>query len=846
MPATGQTACPESVRATGWGLDTAYNSDGVIASMPTDDKPLEASQFEKLGSFYLGREVDLADPEAAGPLLMYDARDLTTHAVAVGMTGSGKTGLCLSLLEEAAIDGVPAIAIDPKGDLGNLLLTFPDLAAADFRPWIDEAKAVRKGVTPDELAESEADKWKKGLESWGQDGDRIARLREAVDLAVYTPGASHGLPLAVLRSLAAPPAGLEADPDARRDRIASTVSALLALAGEEVDPLQSREHILLSHIVERAWDDGNDLDLESVIRAVQSPGFEKVGVLDLDSFYPQKQRFALAMKLNNLLAAPGFEAWLEGDPLDIPSLLWTPDGKPRISIISIAHLGDAERMFLVTLVLNELLAWVRTRPGTSSLRAILYMDEVFGYLPPSRIPPSKPPLLTLLKQARAYGLGVVLATQNPVDLDYKALSNAGTWFLGRLQTERDKNRVMDGLDGAAAFNESGLDRREMDRILGGLESRTFLLNNVHEDGPVLFRTRWAMSYLRGPMARPEIRRLMEPRRQRPSLATPGGGPGPGAAPADSNGRAAPVEADLERPVVPPGVEETFVRPGPGATAVSYRPALLAEVDLHYARAALGIDQWERIICVSPLPADVPPNPWEAAETLAAIDLEADPEPGIPFGALPTSAARPASYRSWKSALKGHLYQNRPLEVRRCAPLKLVSEVGESEGDFRVRVREAVREARDQEIDKLRNRFATKLSRLDERIRKAEKRVEREESQYSQQKMQTAISVGASVLDAFLGRKKLSRSSMGRATTAMRGAGRASRERDDIRRAEESVEALRGKRVELEEEFSRESEALRDRFDADGMEVETIGVAPRKADITIHRLVLAWLPGGAGN
>ena len=830
------------------GTGHCYNSDGAIAPMPTDDKPLEASQFEKLGSFYLGREVDPADPEASGPLLMYDARDLTTHAVAVGMTGSGKTGLCLSLLEEAAIDGIPAIAIDPKGDLGNLLLTFPDLAPGDFRPWIDEAKAARKGVTPDELAEDEAAKWKTGLASWGQDGQRIARLREAVDLAVYTPGASHGLPLAVLRSLSAPPVGAGADPDARRERVASTVSALLALAGEEVDPLQSREHILLSHIVERAWDDGIDLDLEAVIRAVQSPGLDRVGVLDLDSFYPEKDRFALAMKLNNLLAAPGFEAWLEGDPLDIKSLLWTRDGKPRISIISIAHLGDAERMFLVTLVLNELLAWIRTRPGTASLRAILYMDEVFGYLPPSRMPPSKPPLLTLLKQARAYGLGVVLATQNPVDLDYKALSNAGTWFLGRLQTERDKNRVMDGLDGAAAFNEAGLDRREMDRILGGLQSRTFLLNNVREDGPVLFRTRWAMSYLRGPMARPEIRRLMEPRREaaaRALSAAPQGGERAEAGSPRSAGKSESARLEIERPVVPPGVEETFIRFGPGMAEGPYRPALLAEVDLHYARSTLGLDMWERVVCVAPLPADVPPNPWEAAETFAALDLSADPEPGVVFGKLPAAAARKASYRSWKSALKGHLYQNRPLELLRCAALKLVSDAGESEADFRIRVREAAREARDEEIDELRDRFATRLARIDERIRKAEERVDREESQYSQQKVQAAISVGATVLDAFLGRKKLSRRSMGRATTAMRGAGRASRERDDIRRAEESVDSLRAQRVEMEEELGREIEALKDRFEVPGLEVETEGVAPRKADITIHRLVLAWLPGSDG-
>jgi hypothetical protein len=814
--------------------------------MPTDAKTPEASRFEKLGSFYLGREVDASDLEVEGQPLMYDARDLTTHAVAVGMTGSGKTGLCLSLLEEAALDGIPAIAIDPKGDLGNLLLTFPDLAPADFRPWIDEAKAAREGITPEELAEREAAKWRKGLAGWGQDGDRIARLRDAVDMAVYTPGASHGLPLAVLRTLAAPPAGLEADADAKRERVTSTVSALLALAGEEADPLQSREHILLSHIVEHAWDQGVDLDLESVIRAVQSPGFDRVGVLDLDSFYPEKQRFELAMKLNNLLAAPGFEAWLQGEPLDIRGLLWTEDGKPRISIISIAHLGDAERMFLVTLVLNELLAWVRTRPGTSSLRAIMYMDEVFGYLPPSRIPPSKPPLLTLLKQARAYGLGVVLATQNPVDLDYKALSNAGTWFLGRLQTERDKNRVMDGLDGAAVFAESGLDRSEMDRILGGLESRTFLLNNVHEDGPVLFRTRWAMSYLRGPMARPEIRRLMDPRRAaepfRADMRTEAGdSPADGEAP--PAGPSGPAGADIDRPVVPPGVEEVFVMPGAGEQAAGpYRPALLAEVDLHYARSALDLDTWERVVCVSALPADVPPNPWESAETYSALNLAAEPEPGLEFFELPGAAARPASYRAWKSALKGYLYKNRPAELHRSAALKLVSETGETEADFRVRLREAARDARDEEIDELRDKFATRLARIDERIRKAEERVEREESQYSQQKMQTAISVGATVLDALLGRKKLSRRSMGRATTAMRGAGRTSRERDDIRRAEESVDVLRGKRTEMEEEFARETEAVREKFDPVGLDVETVSVAPRKADIAIHRVALAWLPG----
>ncbi|MDP2469576.1 MAG: hypothetical protein Q8W45_09815 [Candidatus Palauibacterales bacterium] len=808
--------------------------------MPTEGMQIEASQFEKLGSFYLGRQVDASDPKAEGPLLLYDARDLTTHAVAVGMTGSGKTGLCLSLLEEAAIDGIPAIAIDPKGDLGNLLLTFPNLAPSDFRPWIDEAKASREGITPDELAEQEAAKWKHGLASWGQDGDRIARMRQAVDLAVYTPGAGHGLPLAVLRSLAAPPADLAVDPDAARERIASTVSALLALAGEEADPLQSREHILLSHIVERAWGEGVDLDLESVIRAVQSPGFERVGVLDLESFFPEKDRFALAMRLNNLLAAPGFEAWLEGEPLDIGRLLYTDTGRPRISILSIAHLGDAERMFLVTLVLNELLSWIRSRPGTSSLRAILYMDEVLGYLPPSRIPPSKPPLLTLLKQARAYGLGIVLATQNPVDLDYKALSNAGTWFLGRLQTERDKMRVMDGLDGAAAFAESGLDRQEMDRILGGLESRTFLLNNVHEEGPVLFRTRWAMSYLRGPMARPEIRKLMEGRR----AASVAGRPSPAADHAETKA-AAHGNADsaggtkIERPLLPGGIEEVFVTPSSGPSDGPYHPVLLAEVDLHYVRAALNLDRWEHLVCVAPLPRETPADPWQEMETLESLEVTGDPLPGVPFGELPAAAARPSSYRSWTTALKGHLYRNRPLQLYRSRALKLVSEPGESEADFRVRLREALREARDGDVDSLRERYASRVSKIDDRIRRAEERVERERSQYSQQKLQAAISVGSTIADAFLGRRKVSRTSLGRATTAMRGAGRASRELEDVRRAEESVEELRAQRAGLEEELTRELESVRERLADEQLDLEDVPVAPRKADIAVRRVVLAW-------
>ena len=405
---------------------------------------------EKLGSFYLGRNHDLAAGETSSESILYDSMDLTTHAVCVGMTGSGKTGLCLSLLEEAGLDGIPAIAIDPKGDLGNLLLTFPNLEASDCLPWIDESVARRKELTNEAFAEKTANLWKSGLASWGQDGERIRRYRNAVDMAIYTPGSSAGLPLTILKSFNAPPQAVMDDNDALRDRVQASTSGVLALLGIDADPVRSREHILLSNVLDRAWRAGRDLDLPSLIREIQKPPFERVGVVDLETFYPAKDRLELGMQLNNLLASPSFASWLEGEPLDVQKLLYTADGKPRLSILSIAHLNDSERMFFVTILLNEILSWMRSQPGTGSLRAILYMDEVFGYFPPVANPPSKKPMLTLLKQARAYGLGCVLATQNPVDLDYKGLSNAGTWFLGRLQTERDKARVLEGLEGASA------------------------------------------------------------------------------------------------------------------------------------------------------------------------------------------------------------------------------------------------------------------------------------------------------------------------------------------------------------------------------------------------------------
>ncbi|MEO5897206.1 MAG: hypothetical protein ABIS06_16065 [Vicinamibacterales bacterium] len=462
--------------------------------------------FEKLGLFYLGREFDLETKTPSDAPILYESRDLVTHAICVGMTGSGKTGLCLGLLEEAAIDGVPVIAIDPKGDLSNLLLTFPSLSPDDFRPWIDEDEARRAGLSPEAFAEQQAAAWKDGLTKSGQDGARIQRLRDAAEFAIYTPGSRAGISVSVLSSFAAPPVAVRDDAEMLAERASGTATSVLSLAGVAAQP-RSREHTLMATLLSTAWADGKDLDLASLIGQVQSPPFARVGILDLESFFPKKDRFDLALQLNGILAAPGFGQWFEGEPLDPAALLRTVDGKPRVSIFSIAHLGDTERMFFVSLLLNQIVGWMRAQTGTSSLRAIIYMDEIAGYFPPVANPPSKQPLLTLLKQARAFGVGVVLATQNPVDLDYKGLANTGTWFVGRLQTERDKSHLLDGLEGAAA---GSIDRAEVDRMLSVLPKRVFLLHNVHnfhDPKPVVFQTRWTMSYLRGPMSREEIKKV---------------------------------------------------------------------------------------------------------------------------------------------------------------------------------------------------------------------------------------------------------------------------------------------------------------------------------------------------
>ncbi len=812
----------------------------------------EMEDYEKLGVFYLGRPYDLGTKSAKEGLILYDSKDLVTHGVCVGMTGSGKTGLCIGLLEEAVIDGIPAIVIDPKGDMPNLLLTFPELRTEDFVPWINEDDARKKGLSAEEYAKKQADMWKNGLASWGQTCERISRLRQSADFVIYTPGSSAGVPISILKSFAAPPAAILDDTELLGERISSTATSLLGLMGKEADPIRSREHILISTILDAAWKQGRDLDLASLIQHIQTPPVAKIGVMDIESFYPSKDRFDLALSLNNLLAAPGFSAWLEGEPLDINGILYTPDGKPRVSIFSIAHLSDAERMFFVSLLLNQILGWTRMQSGTNSLRAIVYMDEIFGYFPPVANPPSKAPLLTLLKQARAFGVGILLATQNPVDLDYKGLANTGTWFIGRLQTERDKMRVLEGLEGVAASAGAKFDRQKMEQTLAGLGSRIFLLNNVHEDAPEIFETRWVMSYLRGPMTRIQIKALMDPRKAAGVSAGYASATAAPVAPTHAPSyQAAPVAASsvgkgTERPLLPPDISQYFVpirSSQPVGHTLVYNPMLLGAAQIHFADIKTEVDVIREAAFITQVIEDPIAVNWNNSKevTFSISDLEKSPTESASYSQLPGAAGNAKSYGVWNKDFADWLYRSQKLELLKSPTLKQFSTLGESERDFRIRLQHSAHEHRDEATEKLRQKYASKMTTLEGQVMRAQQTVERQQEQAKQQKMQTAISVGTTLLGAFVGRKAVSYSTLGRATTAARGASRIMNEAQDVKRAQETLSTYQQRLQELDAAFKAETEALAAKIDPLTEELEKVSVRPAKKDISVRLTVLVWLP-----
>jgi hypothetical protein len=807
-------------------------------------------EYEKLGVFYLGRPYQLTEGKSEGGLFLYDSKDLVTHAVCVGMTGSGKTGLCISLLEEAAIDGIPAIAIDPKGDLTNLLLTFPDLKQEDFLPWVNEEDAQKKGLSTEGYAAKQAETWKNGLASWGQSGERIRRLREAADFVIFTPGSSAGIPVSILKSFAPPSQAMLDDEELLRDRISTTATSLLGVIGIEADPIRSREHILISTLLGLAWKGNRDMGIADLIQQIQTPPVTKIGVMDLDSFYPAKERFTLALALNNLLAAPGFATWLTGEPLDVASLLHTSEGKPRISIFSIAHLNDAERMFFVSLLLNQILGWMRTQSGTTSLRAIVYMDEIFGFFPPVANPPSKNPLLTLLKQARAFGVGIVLATQNPVDLDYKGLSNTGTWFVGRLQTERDKARVLEGLEGVAATNGAKWDRQRMEQTLAGLNNRVFLMNNVHDDAPAIFETRWAMSYLRGPLTRNQIKQLMDPIRDdsgKPlTMTVPKTVPGAAPAPSTPKVEVGSVGTPGQRPVLPPRVPQFFA-PVRAAQlthhSLLYQPGIIGAAEIRFIDMKTSVNlikyvMYRASVSEGPLPLD-----WSTALEiyLKPNDLGQEPRQAALYADLPAVAAKADSYALWTRAFTNWLSQTQIVSLLKSPGLKEYSRVNESERDFRIRLQEKAREGRDDSAAALRRKYAPKFAALQEQLRRAQAVVGREKEQARQQQMETALSFGTTLLSGFLGRKVVSAGSLSRARSTMSRASRSMKESGDVGRAENTVEAIQQRLAQLEADFKRDSGELASRMDPATEQLEPVSVRPARTDISVQILALGWFP-----
>ena len=783
------------------------------------------------GQFYIGGDIDSSSGDRTGDQRLYDANDLTTHGVIVGMTGSGKTGLGIILLEEALLSGVPALIIDPKGDMGNLLLNFPNFHPGDFRPWIDPGEAQRKGVTPDEFAASTAELWRSGLEKWDIGPDRLLRLGTGAEFAIYTPGSGAGIPLNIVGSLVAPEIDWDTEAETGRDEIEGFVSSLLVLAGIEADPISSREHILLANIIEKAWRAGMDLDLEQLIGQVQEPPIRKLGVFEVDTFFPPKDRTALAMRLNGLVASPSFSAWMEGPPVDIQRMLFAQDGRPRAAVVYLQHLGEQERQFIVTLLLSKMVTWLRRQPGTSDLRALIYMDEVFGFAPPTAEPPSKKPILTIFKQARAHGVGMILSTQNPVDLDYKAMSNAGTWLIGRLQTERDKARILEGMKSASG----GVDLAQFDKLIGDLDKRQFVIHTTRSTSPAVMTTRWAMSYLRGPLTRDEVTRLTKDSPEREALPAP-------------TATAAPVEADNET-VVAPGVapDVSVYRLDPAAPwsrdigAIAggkrHQAGMVARVHLIYDDQHAKVnhtEDWEAVFF--PLKASFDP-----AKHIAVDYDDRDLRPGAPAEGSFVLADAPidsaAFFRQASTDLKEWLFRNRKVQVFKNAALKLYSRIGESDEDFKARCDEAAEDAADAEVAKLRDRYQVKIDRVKDQLAAAERRARELETDTQSRRQQELVAGAGDLLSVFLGGKRRSRSLSGAASRRSQTV----RTQERLRSAQDTLSDKAADLDDLEDDLSRDLMEITGRWNDAASQIEAIDIRLEKNDISIDEVAVVWIP-----
>ncbi len=803
-----------------------------------------------MAELFLGGHVDPATHERTGDEVRIDTSDFTTHGVIVGMTGSGKTGLGVVLIEEVLAAGLPALLIDPKGDLTNLCLTFPSLQPGDFRPWIDEAQAGADGLSPDDYAAKQAETWTAGLLGWGITAQHIATLRATTDFTIYTPGSQSGVPVNIVGSLQAPTD--MSDAEVVGDEIEGYVSGLLGLVGIEADPLSSREHILLSNLIHHAWSAGNPLDLPTLVGMVGNPPIRKLGVFELDQFFPPADRMALAMKLNGLLASPSFAAWAMGPALDIQSMLYTADGKGRCAIVTTAHLSDEERQFVTSLVLSKMVTWMRRQSGTTDLRALLYMDEVAGYLPPTANPPTKKPIMTLMKQARAFGVGVVLSTQNPVDVDYKALSNAGTWMIGRLQTERDKARLLDGLASAAG----GVDIGAVDATISGLGKRQFVLRRAGKDAVEIFTTRWAMSYLRGPMTRDQIAAVMADHPAgKAAVAPSGGSPSTTAAPAGAAGPEAaaatgPELAHDETPVMPDVADGVPVRwvdiaapwltdAGGSSTGRRLEAAIVARVRLRYDDTKADLVHDEEYECVLAPLAD----PIDVSRALAVDyddrDLRTDAPTGVVYRISPVALTKKTLFTTVERDLRDHLTRTLTIEVPTNADLKLYGRPGEAADAFETRCLQAADDRADSEIAALRDKYEARATKLRDGIAAAEDRVDVLEAEADGKRNSELLSTAGSILGGLLGGRK--RNVLGKLGSAARGRGttRAAKERVDA--AEGKVARLAADLEEIEAELTEEITEIDARWMGLAKRIEPMSIGLERTDVTVVQLALAWLP-----
>ena len=829
------------------------------------------SELNSQGNFYIGRGFDSSAGKSTGKMQIYEADDLTTHAVVVGMTGSGKTGLCVGLLEEAALSEIPALLIDPKGDLTNILLHFPDLLPTDFQPWVNPDLARRNNQSLEEAARLEAEKWQKGLADWEIQPERIAALKGAVQFSIYTPGSDSGLPVSILASLKAPAIPWEENRELLREKISGTVVALLGLVGmQDIDPVRSREHILLANIFEMAWKEGRDLDLGELILQTQNPPFKKLGVFDVNTFYPERDRFDLAMQLNNILAAPSFQAWIEGQPLDIASLLYTPEGKPRHSVFYIAHLSDQERMFFVTLLYSAVEAWMRSQPGSPSLRALVYFDEIFGYLPPVSNPPSKPVIMRLLKQARAFGVGLVLATQNPADVDYKGLSNTGTWFIGKLQTDQDKQRLLDGLQGAVSGD---FDRTHYDRLISSLGKRVFLLHNVNEKGPAVFQTRWAMNYLAGPLTRtqiPSLNRLAgttgSPKTQPPKTGEPPSTTGIQAATSESQSveirqqaspekRPAPTRFSSTRPILPSGVMEYYLPinlsfsksfKAAGLTlpeqaqkeGLVYRPVLFAQSSTRFINRRYNLDLEVKRTALVPDPDPRGLVRWDdnLVENLAIDNLDRQPELDVRFAQLEVPLSDAKLIAAMKKDFLDWVYREGNVTVRANETLKIYAGPETSSAEFRSRCSEEARKQLDVEQGKLETIYKKSLSVIQQKLGREQRELESDQSELDQRKMEELGTHAENILNLFTGghrSRRLSSSLSKRRQTANSQA--------EVKESKEVIADYQKQITALESDKARALQELQDRVANSVNDIEEITIAPMKKDILLEGFAVAWHP-----